>query len=288
MDNNNDFSGWSVGDTDSSSNTDSVWGSDKPSGDDVWGDSSDDVWGSSSSSSNDVWGAKPSGNDVWAKSSTAPANDVWAKTSSTPVNTQKPANDVWANNTTQNTGWTDTPQVTQPVQAPPVKEPVSFHFGTKMVAVIIAVLLVVGIGVLMFFDGLAKKKQQAVLNPPAPVEQTQPAQPLQPVAEQSSHPVAEQPQVGGTTLIRIPDTTSLNYSGDNFEANGAVAEKKKFMQGNQVVYCVVINISVGASTETVNYYCTYASFNAVSVGDVVVVSYQNVGGKLISVNSISK
>jgi len=136
-------------------------------------------------------------------------------------------------------------------------------------------------------NNTAKKKQQAVLDTQSVVEQSTSA-----TSEQSVQSDVEQPsqsvQAGGIQLLEIPDTTSLNYSGDVYEANGAVAEKKKFLQGSQVVYCVVVNIAVGASTETVNYYCTYASFNAVSVGDVVVVSYQNVGGKLISVTSISK
>lgn len=231
-------------------------------------DTSQDIWGDTSGSDNGAVN-----NDVWGThEDVSHDNDIWGQ----------------AESTTQ-AGWSGTDDIT-PSQAPAqssVREPVAFNFGTKTVAIIIAVLLVIGIGVLMFFDGLAKKKQQAVLDTQSVVGQSTSA-----TSEQSVQSDVEQPsqsvQAGGIQLLEIPDTTSLNYSGDVYEANGAVAEKKKFLQGSQVVYCVVVNIAVGASTETVNYYCTYASFNAVSVGDVVVVSYQNVGGKLISVTSISK
>ena len=228
---------------------------------------------------NDIWG------DTGGSGNGAVNNDVWGTHEDVSHD-----NDIWGQSeSTTQTGWSGTDDITPP-QTPAqssVREPVAFNFGTKTVAIIIAVLLVIGIGVLMFFDGLAKKKQQAVLDTQSVVEQSTSA-----TSEQSVQSDVEQPsqsvQAGGIQLLEIPDTTSLNYSGDVYEANGAVAEKKKFLQGSQVVYCVVVNIAVGASTETVNYYCTYASFNAVSVGDVVVVSYQNVGGKLISVTSISK
>lgn len=89
-------------------------------------------------------------------------------------------------------------------------------------------------------------------------------------------------------LVEIPSTTSMNYATDVLTTNGSVVNKTKYVQGHQIVYCITINVAFGSSTETINYFCNYASFNQVNKGDVLVITYQQVEDDYISINSISK
>ena len=93
---------------------------------------------------------------------------------------------------------------------------------------------------------------------------------------------------GTTTLLEIGNNTPINYSVPVLEASGLVGAKKKFLQGSQLVYCLDINIAVGSASQTVSYYCNYASFNAVKEGDVVLVKYQQVSDSFISISEITK
>lgn len=92
----------------------------------------------------------------------------------------------------------------------------------------------------------------------------------------------------GVVLTEIPDSTSLDYSGDMLEANAVVASKLKYLQGHQVLYCIVLRVSFGSATDIVNYYCNYSSFNSVEVDDIVSITYQQISDSFISVNSIAK
>lgn len=174
----------------------------------------------------------------------------------------------------------------------PVKEVMpkkKVNLGTKSVGLLIALLFVILALVFMFFDGVSIKKKPK----PTPI-------PNQGTVTSSPQTVTQAPtqggQQGGTssiasgsvTLIEIPVTTSLNYSGDILETSGTVLTKTKYVQAHQVLYCITIRVAVGSSVEDINYYCNFASYSAVKVGDLLVIKYQQVDDNYISVNEVLK
>lgn len=173
------------------------------------------------------------------------------------------------------------------------QQPVKFNFSPKKASLIIAGVLLTLALVLMVIDSIKISPKQ---NQQQPVQQTQQqdnitqqqtqSQPQsQPQTQQQSQSVTSQ---GSAVLVEVPDSMSVSYSGDIQEANGKVIDKKKYVQGHQILYCITINISFGSSSENVSYYCNYNSYNQVNVGDVVVISYQQVNDSYISVNAIQK
>lgn len=192
----------------------------------------------------------------------------------------------------------------------PVQEsvPKQFNFSTKTVALILAGILVVIALLFMGIDKIHIKKntssnsaqqQQQVQQQQPQQQQPQQQQPQQqPQQDSSSTQTQQQEQsqqssnvandVGRVVLVEIPSSTTMNYATDVLTANGTVVGKTKYVQGNQILYCVSITIAFADSSSTVNYYCNYASYNQVSKGDLVVVTYQQVEDSYISINSISK
>ena len=192
----------------------------------------------------------------------------------------------------------------------PVQEsfPKQFNFSTKTVALILAGILVV-VGLL--FTGIDKihikkdtssnksqQQQQVQQQQPQQQQSQQQPQQQQPQQDSSSTQIKQQEQsqqdnntdndAGRIVLVEIPSSTTMNYATDVLTANGTVIGKTKYVQGNQILYCVSITIAFADSSSTVNYYCNYASYNQVSKGDLVVVTYQQVEDSYISINSISK
>lgn len=105
-------------------------------------------------------------------------------------------------------------------------------------------------------------------------------------------PQQETPSAEVTTsdngMIEIPDGTEVDYSGSIISSQGVVSDKRLFLQSNQVIYRLDIDISVGATSTTVYYYCGYNTFNKVNTGDILTVDYQQVSKKCFSVCSINK
>lgn len=178
----------------------------------------------------------------------------------------------------------------------PVKEsvPKQFNFSTKTVAFILAGILVVVALLFMGIDKIHIKKNTSSNQS----KQQQQVQQQQPQQDSSSTQAQQQEQsqqnsntaddVGRVVLVEIPSSTTMNYATDVLTANGTVVGKTKYVQGNQILYCVSITVAFADTSSTVNYYCNYASYNQVSKGDLVVVTYQQVEDSYISVNSISK
>ena len=172
----------------------------------------------------------------------------------------------------------------------PVQEvvPKQFNFSTKTVAIILAgVFLVIAFILLGVSKIHIDKKPETTQS----VQTQQPTQQQQTSSEPASGSSSKQTVNtvdGSVTLVEIPDSVALNYSMDVLEVNGTVREKLKYVQGHQVLYCVVIDISFAGSSETVNYYCNSASYNQVSQGDLVFVEYQQVNDEYVSIVSIKK
>lgn len=165
-------------------------------------------------------------------------------------------------------------------------QPRQFNLSMKKVAVIIAV---VGVLVALLFLGLDKihfKPKQPSSNPP--VQTQQPVQDTNQGGSEANKPTDTNTDVDSVTLVEIPESMKLDYNGDVLEMNAKVINKLKYVQGHQVLYCVNLGVAMGASSETVSYYCNLSSFNAVSVGDIVIIKYQQVNDSYISIMSISK
>lgn len=176
-----------------------------------------------------------------------------------------------------------------------VRPPRQVNLGKKTVGFILAGALVVLALVFMFFDGIKINKkpdnqqqvQQTQQSQQQPSQQTPTQQAQQSQGNQSGGQNTNVAS-GSVTLIEIPNTTALNYSGDILETSGTVLTKTKYVQAHQVLYCITIRVAVGSSVEDINYYCNYASFNAVKVGDLLIIKYQQVDDNYISVNEVLK
>ena len=95
----------------------------------------------------------------------------------------------------------------------------------------------------------AQQQQQVQQQQP---QQQQPQQ--QPQQDSSSTQTQQQEQsqqssnvandVGRVVLVEIPSSTTMNYATDVLTANGTVVSKTKYVQGNQILYCVSITIAL--------------------------------------------
>lgn len=85
--------------------------------------------------------------------------------------------------------------------------------------------------------------------------------------------------------ISSSNSTSSNYleeisgsskyeSSEKYEANGTISEKKMYKQGNQIVYCLVIELVWGSKKEYVNYYCSASAYYRTGINSSVQVTYQ--------------
>ena len=246
---------------------------------------SDNIWGSPNTDAENNWSEEQDGNvGGWDDMSSPqpPQEDIWGMQNQgafiQPDNNFIPQEGGMSQNY-QN--FDDTGDLTAQIQP----EPVKFNFGKKTVAFIGAGIILLLIFVLMFIDSIKISPKQTQ------TPQTQ--QPTQQVQQQQTDTTSQQQNVQGTSqgsavLVEVPDSMDVSYSGDVHEANGKVTAKKKYVQGHQILYCVTINITFGSSSENISYYCNYNSYNQVSVGDVVVITYQQVNDNYISVNAIQK
>lgn len=273
---------------------------------DAWDDWEDNTSSQSSDtntkSSNDDWGdwgdssnqEQSTGDDDWGD---------WRDSSNTQQSntTNSDSWNDWGNSTDQgqsngsfidssqdaNQNWANQPQdyQTQPVAEPPIQT----HFSTKTIAIIVAGIILVIALLLMVIDKvhIGKKDTTTVTNNTTTVQQEQ--QPTQ-NSNTTNHTrgSSSESNLNSATLVEIPNSTSMTYSNNTLKANGKVTDKKKYVQGKQIVYCVEITIAVGSSSEIVNYYCTSATFNQIGKGDILIVNYVQVEDSYISIINVEK
>lgn len=268
------------------------WGStptgDAPQSDDTWGSpNTDNTWGNEQSSWDDLSQPQQQEDDIWG------SNDTWGQQSQdsfipqdnqgTFIPQDNQGTFIPQDDMTQSfQNFDDSGDLTAQVQQQPVK----FNFGTKKAALILAGAILLLAVILMIIDSIkiTPKPTQQPQAQQQQVQQSTPQQQTTPQPQQSSVGTSQ----GSAVLVEVPDSMDISYSGDIQEANGKVISKKKYVQGHQILYCITINITFGSSSENVSYYCNYNSYNQVSVGDVVVITYQQVNDNYISVNAIQK
>lgn len=274
--------------------------------DDGWGDWEDNT--STEDTKQDDWGDWDSSNGQSQGSS-----DDWGDWSSDNQQADTQQNwDDWGSSTDQNQSdgsfindsqdvnqnWSSQPQDYQTQNT----QPVQTHFSTKTIAIIVAVVI---LGIALLLMGIDKihlskkpvstvvpQQQQVVDNNQQGNNQqsdnSQGNNTKSTEQESESRGSQDDSSLKSATLVEIPDSTSMTYSNDTLKANGKVTDKKKYVQGKQVVYCVEITIAVGSSSETVNYYCTSATFNQVGIGDILIVNYVQVDDSYISITNVEK
>lgn len=279
-----------------------------------------DDWGDDTSSQSSTENTQQSTDDGWGdwgdsgeESQQESSSDDWDDWSSDNQQTDTQQNwDDWGSSTDQNQSdgsfindsqdvnqnWSSQPQDYQTQNT----QPIQTHFSTKTIAIIVAVAILIIALLLMGIDKihLSKKpvstvvpqQQQAVDNNQQGNNQqsdnSQGNNQQSTERESESRGSQDDSSLKSATLVEIPDSTSMTYSNDTLKANGKVTAKKKYVQGKQVVYCVEITIAVGSSSETVNYYCTSATFNQVGIGDILIVNYVQVDDSYISITNVEK
>lgn len=256
------------------------------SGDDWedWGDSDEQSQQESSSDDWDDWGSDSQQTD------TKQSWDNWGSSSD---QNQSGSNFV-DDSQDVNQSWSSQPQDYQ-TQAP-TEPPIQTHFSTKTIAIIVAVVILGIALLLMGIDKIHLSKKPADTNTNTTTSTVQQQQQDDASTQQSNNTQSDNTSedsqsnnaLNSATLVEIPDSASMTYSNDTLKANGKVTDKKKYVQGKQIVYCVEITIAVGSSSEIVNYYCTSATFNQVGMGDILIVNYVQVDDSYISITNVEK
>lgn len=262
------------------------------SGDDWgdWGDSGNQSQQESSSGDWDDWGSDSQQTDTQQSS-----NNDWNNWGSSTDQNQSGSNFIDVSQDV-NQSWSSQPQDYQTQS--PTEPPIQTHFSTKTIAIIVAVVILGIALLLMGIDKFHISKKPADTNTntnttTSTVQQQQQddANTQQSNNTQSSNTQSDSQNTGAlnsATLVEIPSSASMTYSNDTLKANGKVTDKKRYVQGKQVVYCVEITIAVGSSSETVNYYCTSATFNQIGKGDILIVNYVQVDDSYISITNVEK
>lgn len=260
------------------------------SGDDWedWGDSGEQSQQESSSDDWDDWGSDSQQTD------TKQSWDNWGSSS----DQNQSSNNFIDDSQDVNQTWSSQPQDYQTQS--PTESPIQTHFSTKTIAIIVAVAILGIALLLMGIDKIHFSKKPVDTNTNTTTSTVQQQQQDDASTQQSSNTQSSNTQsealddsqntgaLNSATLVEIPDSASMTYSNDTLKANGKVTDKKKYVQGKQIVYCVEITIAVGSSSETVNYYCTSATFNQVGMGDILIVNYVQVDDSYVSITNIEK
>ena len=257
-----------------------------------WGDSGEQSQQESSSGDWDDWGSDSQQTDTQQSS-----NDAWNNWGSSTDQNQSGSNFIDASQDV-NQSWSSQPQDYQTQS--PTEPPVQTHFSTKTIAIIVAVVILGIALLLMGIDKFHISKKPADTNTNTTTSTVQQQQQDGANTQQSNNTQSSNTQseasddsqntgaLNSATLVEIPSSASMTYSNDTLKANGKVTDKKKYVQGKQVVYCVEITIAVGSSSETVNYYCTSATFNQIGKGDILIVNYVQVDDSYISITNVEK
>lgn len=87
-------------------------------------------------------------------------------------------------------------------------------------------------------------------------------------------------------MFRVVDASLLDYTVPVLETSGTVSDKQIYLDGNQIVYLVLITLDE-LNSSTVKYYCSYDVYKSVGVNTRLSVSYQKLTESAFSVCSVS-
>ena len=177
----------------------------------------------------------------------------------------------------------------------------NFTLGYKTTGILVASVLVV-IGFLMLIIGSIKvvkkddtsnlqaNRNQVEIQTQAQAEaSTQNQSQSEVVHNQENTYSSSGTSIQGTgNFVTIPDDMQINYNASIQTSQGTVSKLSRYLQNNQVVYCVEVSAVLGVSTTSVKYYCGYNTYRQLNVGDSITVEYQQVSDTCFSVLTLRK
>lgn len=284
---------WGWGDGNGSPVNQPPLGQDNNDGYDTWGDA-----GSMSSSEgqntqqNDAWGSS----DGWGQPMNQGNSDAWSQSDNwgaQAFNAGSQPNNGFsqeqgfgqAQNFGQSQGFPQGQDLMQGQnfantdQMQPPKPNVKLSIPKA--CIVLAVLCVVIAGFVVVISSIKVKPKNQTQQT---TQQAQQSQQTQQTTEQTQ-------QTTGTNDVRLlymAENATIDYSGDVYSTSGVVVGKDRFVDSNQLVYRIRINLAVGTESQTVNFYCNYSTFQSVGINDPVMVSYQQISNGFISINSVTK
>lgn len=108
------------------------------------------------------------------------------------------------------------------------------------------------------------------------------------VEDTASSDMNESYDSDSVVLKKIISEDKLSYAGADQVTTGVVKNKYCYLSGTQVVYCIDIDITMGTSGQVVQYYCTYTTYEGVSVGTKLSVTYKQTTDNTFALMSVSK
>lgn len=87
----------------------------------------------------------------------------------------------------------------------------------------------------------------------------------------------------GLVECELPD-----MSADDQVTTGVVASKKCYLDGQQIIYLVSIDVSMGVTNTSVDYFCTYSTFTELKEGDALSVTYRQAGQSGFSLIGVTR
>lgn len=143
----------------------------------------------------------------------------------------------------------------------------------KKAGVIVASAILILIIILLAVNkGMSKKAEGGGASSPSPS-----------VSVVESKPTSKTYDVG---MFRVVDASLLDYTVPVLETSGTVSDKQIYLDGNQIVYLVLITLDE-LNSSTVKYYCSYDVYKSVDVNTRLNVSYQKLTESAFSVCSVS-
>lgn len=232
---------------------------------------------------NDLWSDVPASNNTSDDDFWSGADTGYSEEPETTVD------DYWEQTQEETMGYQDstTPQQTSEefwqgqAEEPKFGSNDKPKFSTPVLIISFVVVCGIVLALVYFLLNIELKKK--------PVAQTQAPAITQQVQQPTNTQQATVPSNGGNiSLMPLDDSVHIDYSGVVYESTGLVTGKLKYLQNNQVVYCIEVSIQAGATTQKIAYYCSYSTWSAVRDGDIVSVKYQQVSNNCFSVNEILK
>lgn len=162
----------------------------------------------------------------------------------------------------------------------------------KTTALIVCAFIVVAL-ILSFFNGIKiNKKDTTQTTTQAQVQQsetqqTQQTQQTDTTQQAQTQNTQAQDSSENAVLVAVP--SDMQLGADNMAvSNAVITNKQRYLINNQVIYDLVMIVGTGDTSQTMHFYCTYSSYDAVNTGDTVKVSWYEVQKGYYSIYSVEK
>lgn len=129
-----------------------------------------------------------------------------------------------------------------------------------------------------------KKKKKESTTESTPVSTTEVV-----TTEKAEINIVEKSDTENDVVMKEVDINTIPYSNELHKTEAIVSKKHVYIKGDDLFYCVELNpTKEGCDVDCFTYYVSYSSYNSLSLGDICVVEYENIGGGLVSIYSLAK